>query len=406
MKVVIAPDSFKGSLTARDAALAMAAGVRRAIPDAEIVLLPLGDGGEGTVDALLTAVPGSRKVPCRVVGPMGEPVKACYALLGAQGKVAVVEMSAAAGLNLVPPDLRDPRETTTYGVGELICYAAGEPAVERLIVGLGGSATNDSGAGAMQALGISFFDRTGAEIAAPIRARDLPRVVRAARSTAALEPDTIDLVLACDVRNPLCGSNGSSWVFGPQKGATPEIAQDLDTILSGFAPILDRIAGGTAADTAIAERPGAGAAGGLAAGLMAYFPAARVQPGIEIVLDAIGFEAALAGADLVVTGEGRLDSQTLGGKAVCGVLDRTLAAGVPVIAFAGEVEEAAAQALYGKGLKGAFAILPYAVSREDAIARAAELLEAAVTEAIEPGATDTIAAEPHKTPDRSGAVEG
>ncbi|HEX5322194.1 MAG TPA: glycerate kinase, partial [Capsulimonadaceae bacterium] len=241
MKVVIAPDSFKGSLTAKDAAEAMAAAVHQARPDVETQSFPLGDGGDGTVDALVAAVPGSRKVHCRVMGPLGEPVRAYYGLLGQQGHPAVVEMAAASGLTLVPEDKRDPLETTTYGTGELIGYAAGEPGVDRVIVGLGGSATNDGGAGALQALGVCFFDRSGIELPSPIRARDLPRIARADWRRAGALQERLIVTIACDVTNPLCGAMGASYVFGPQKGATPEVARELDDILYGFSPILDRM---------------------------------------------------------------------------------------------------------------------------------------------------------------------
>lgn len=385
MKIIIAPDSFKGSLTAKEAALAMERGVKRVYPDATILLRPLGDGGEGTLDSLYLAIPGSRKVSCQVIGPLGEPVKAFYGLLGPDGKTAVVEMAAASGLALVPEDQRDPRETTTYGTGELIRFALGEPGVERLIVGLGGSATNDSGAGALQALGMCFFDRLGKEVPMPVRGKDLARIVRADRLPPALRSgEGIDIVIACDVSNPLCGEMGASYVFGPQKGATPEIAQEMDDMLAGFAPILDRIylSGGGEPNGSIADRPGSGAAGGLAAGLLAFFPKATLRSGIEIVLDAIDFDSALAGADLVLAGEGRLDSQTLGGKAVSGVLGRASAGHVPVVAFAGDVEDSAVRELQARGLKAAFGLMPLAQSREDAMARAAELLEEAVAKGL------------------------
>lgn len=381
MKIVIAPDSFKGSLSARESALAMARGVERVFPNADIVVMPLGDGGEGTVDALCAAIPGSRKVPCQVIGPLGYSVKAEYGLLGSDGNAAAVEMAAASGLTLVPQAERNPRATTSYGTGELIRYALGEPGVEQLIIGLGGSATNDAGAGALQALGICFFDRSGKEIPPPISGKDLARIVRADRLPASFRLGKgVEITIACDVTNPLCGPTGASHVFGPQKGATPEIAAQLDAILAGFAPVLDRIymsAGGESTGS-LGERRGAGAAGGLAAGLLSFFPTAQLRPGIDIVLDSVGFDRALAGADLVLAGEGRLDSQTLGGKAVSGVLARAQASGVPVVVFAGEVEEAAARELAAKGLRGAFGLLPLAGAREDAMARAAELLEEAV----------------------------
>ncbi len=382
MKILIAPDSFKGSLTAVDAAAAMARGVTRAFPEAEIVTVPLGDGGEGTVDAMVAAVPDSKRSIRRVTGPFGAPVDAHFGILG-DGKTAVVEMAAASGITLVDPSELDPLAATTFGTGELIRAALGEPGIEHLIIGLGGSATNDGGAGALQALGVRFIGSSGHYVHEPIIAGELDwiEVVEAAVDYL---PIRLCVTIACDVTNPLTGPNGASAVFGPQKGADPATVAILDSLLSQFASHLDDLyeQRGGYNDTPIAQRPGAGAAGGLGAGLMALFPAADFRPGIDVVLDAARFDAHLADADLVLTGEGKLDSQTLSGKAIDGVLRRTRAAGVPAIAFAGVVDPATAATLGTLGLESAHALLPRAASVADAMARAAELLEAAVAEAL------------------------
>lgn len=260
MKLLLAPDSFKGSLTAPEAADAMATGVRQILPDAEIVLLPLADGGEGTMEALVLATGGRRQFAA-VTGPLGRKVEASFGLLGPDGKTAVVEMAAAAGLLLVPPGRRDPRRTTTHGVGQLLRQAADAGAV-KIIVGLGGSATNDGGAGAMQALGGRFLDAAGTPLPEPITGGDLARLARL--DTAGLLLPTVEMVIASDVTNPLLGPNGASAVYGPQKGADAVIVAELEAALANYAAVLRRDLGKD-----VAELPGAGAAGGLGAGLMA-----------------------------------------------------------------------------------------------------------------------------------------
>ena len=363
MKILLAPDSFKGSLSAAEAAEAMAAGIRRAAPETQCVRLPLADGGEGTLEALVTAT-GGRRVPVTVTGPLGSPVEAAFGPLGPTGQTAVVEMAAAAGLLLVPPELRDPRRTTTYGVGELLKQAASSGA-RRLIVGLGGSATNDGGAGALQALGVQFFDAAGQLLPAPITGGDLGRLGQIDAS--GLRLPLLPVVLASDVTNPLLGPTGATRIFGPQKGATEAAVDELEAGLTRLAACLP---------PGIAERPGAGAAGGLGAGLMAYL-GAEMQSGIDLVLDTLGFDAHLEDADWVWTGEGRIDAQTLDGKAISGVLRRARARGVPVLAFGGAVHADAARVLSTAGLRAAFPIVPGPVLLDAALRDGAINLSAA-----------------------------
>ena len=347
MKIILAPDSFKGSLSAPEAAAAMAAGIRRICPGAELVLMPLADGGEGTAEVLVAATAG-RLLTARVSGPLGEPVEAVWGLLGPDGKTAVVEMAAAAGLTLIPAQQRDPGRATTYGVGELLREAVRNGAKD-IIVGLGGSATNDGGAGAMQALGVQFFDAAGHPLPPKFGGRDLLKLARI--DTAGLLPfGAINVTIASDVTNPLLGPEGAAAIYGPQKGASAEEVAELDTALANYAAVIKRDL-----DADVAKRPGAGAAGGMGAGLMAFF-GAKMQSGIDLVLDTARFDHALVGADWVWTGEGRIDAQTLDGKTISGVLRRCRAQAIPVLAFGGSVDDAALDALAHAGLCSAFPI--------------------------------------------------
>ena len=366
LKIIIAPDSFKGSLSAREAAEAMAAGVRCAHPDAVLILMPLADGGEGTVEALVLATNGWRETS-RVAGPLGETVEAAWGRLGPDGETAVVEMAAAAGLLLVPPDRRDPRRTTTWGVGALLGQAVGAGA-NRIIVGLGGSATNDGGAGAMQALGVRFWDAAGDLLPEPITGGDLARVARVDAS--ALRPlfAGVEVVIASDVTNPLLGPDGASAVYGPQKGADTAMVIELDAALTEYAAVLNRDLGRDVAGAA-----GAGAAGGMGAGLMAFLDA-RMQSGIDLVLDAARFEEWAAGADWLLTGEGRIDAQTLAGKTISGVLRRCRPLGIPAIAFGGSVDDAAGEQLAARGLRVVFPIVSGPMSLDDAMRDGGALL--------------------------------
>ncbi len=368
MKIVVAPGSLKGSVSSPDAAAAIARGIRRADPQAEIIQTPLADGGEGTTDALLAAA-GGQRVSVSVRGPVGQPVQAEYGLLAPGGSTAIVEMASAAGLGLVPREKRDPRRTSTYGVGELI-RAAAQSGASRLLVGLGGSGTNDGGAGAMQALGVRFWDTRGALLPPGIGAGQLTRIARIDMSAFAFPLGGMSVVIASDVTNPLLGPDGASAIYGPQKGATPEMVAAMDDALSHYAALLTRDLGRD-----VAARPGAGAAGGLGAALMAFL-GADMRSGIDLVLDAAEFDRKARGADWVFTGEGRIDAQTLQGKTIAGVLARCRALGnISVVAFGGSVDGEAAALLARQGLAAAFPITPGPMTLEDAMAQGAFLLE-------------------------------
>ncbi|GFO68915.1 glycerate kinase [Geomonas limicola] len=369
MNIVIAPDSFKESLSAPDAAQVLAEGFREVFPEARFHLVPLADGGEGTAEALAAAT-GGRLVPARVRGPLGDPVEARFALLG-DGSSAVVEMAAASGLTLVPPARRNPLETTSYGTGELI-RAALDAGARRLLVGIGGSATNDGGAGMLQALGVALLDAAGHPI--PPGGAGLELLARI--DTRGLDPRLAQCSIeaACDVDNPLVGPRGASAVFGPQKGATPEMVARLDAALGHFAAIIERDLG-----QAVAGVPGAGAAGGMGAALLAFL-GATLRPGIEIVLDAVGLEALLEDADLVVTGEGRCDGQTASGKAPLGVARLAKKFGTPVLLIAGSLEPEAAQ-LRHQGIDALFAAVSHPCHLAEALEQAAANLRLAASNA-------------------------
>jgi glycerate kinase len=358
MKVVIAPDSFKESLTAPQVAEQIAAGFREVFPDADYVLVPLADGGEGTVQAMVAAT-GGRTVPVSVTGPLGTQVTAFYGLAG-DGRTAVIEMAAASGLMLVPPGQRNPLLTTSYGTGELI-RAALAAGVNRIVVGIGGSATNDGGAGMLQALGMKLLDREGGEIGFGGGALSGLAGMDAGSLDPRLGEVTIDV--ACDVDNPLLGERGASAVFGPQKGATPEMVAQLDANLSHYAAVISRDLGAEVAGAA-----GAGAAGGMGAALLTL--GGRLRPGIEIILDAVDFETIARDADLIITGEGRIDSQTVSGKAPVGVARIAKRLGKPVIGIAGSLAADAAM-VYAHGINAVFSIVPRPCSLEDALENAA-----------------------------------
>lgn len=363
MKIVIAPDSFKESLSAPEVAAAIAAGWRQVFPEAHCLLRPMADGGEGTVDALLAAVGGQRH-ECRVRGPLGEPVDAHWGWLG-QG-TAVIEMAAASGLHWVPRERRDARLASSYGTGELIARAL-DAGATRIILGLGGSATNDGGCGLLQALGMRFLDAAGNQLAPGGAA--LASLARLDASGLDARLQQVRFEVAADVDNPLCGPRGASAVFGPQKGATPEQVQELDGALGHFAAI-------TAASLGEdhSSFPGVGAAGGLGFAARAFL-GASFRPGIELVAELCGLAEAVAGADLVITGEGRLDAQTLHGKTPVGVARVAQQAGVPVIALAGSLGEGYQQ-LYAAGIEAAFSLTPGPVSLEQALLGAAAELQA------------------------------
>ncbi len=362
MKILIAPDSFKESLSAEQAAEAIGRGFRAVYPDAQLVLLPVADGGEGTTQALVAAT-GGQVFHADVTGPMGEPVNAVWGTLG-DGHTAVIESAAASGLDLVPMAQRNPLLATSRGTGELI-LAALDSGARHIIVGLGGSATNDAGAGMLQALGIRLMDAEGNDIAAGGAAlATLHRIDASAVDPRLAE---VQFEIACDVDNPLTGEYGASAVFGPQKGADAQMVQQLDACLGRFAEVVLTCQGKD-----IDATPGAGAAGGLGGAFLA-FANARLKSGIDIVLDAVEIERHLAGADLVITGEGRIDSQTVRGKTPVGVSRRAQKAGVPVIALAGSVSEDS-DLVHAHGIDALFSIVPGVVSLPTALAEASDNL--------------------------------
>ena len=370
MRIVVAPDKFKGSLTALQAARSIARGIASVAPEAELDLAPMADGGEGTVDALVAATGGTER-RVTVTGPLDEPVEARYGVLG-DGRTAVIEMATASGLVLVPPDRRDPMRASTRGTGELL-RAAIEAGAKRVILGIGGSATNDGGAGLGQALGYQLLDAKGAEIGPGGGSIGYLTCIDASRRFPALEGVEIDI--ACDVTNPLCGPKGASAVYGPQKGATPEMIARLDRSLEHFAAIVKHDLG-----VAIRDLPGSGAAGGLGGGLVA-FANGRLRRGVELVIDAIGLRERLHGADLCLTAEGALDASSAFGKTAVGVSRLARELSVPTIALAGTIGDGA-EAVLREGIDAYFSICPGPIGLDDAIARAEQFLEATAAQVM------------------------
>lgn len=355
MKVTVAIDSMKGSLSSLEGGQAIAVGVKRVYPDAEVCIRPLADGGEGTVEALTCGMGGEMQL-VRVTGPLGEPVDCPYGIIpGSQ--TAIIEMSGAAGITLVPDELRNPLNTTTYGVGEVIRDAIGK-GCRRFIVGIGGSATNDGGIGMLRALGYGFLDAEGRPVSP--YGKGLADIARITDESVIPELSQCTFKIACDVTNPLCGEQGCSAIFGPQKGATPEIIREMDSWLARFAAI----AGEKYPDTD-ATYPGTGAAGGLGFAFLT-FTNATLESGIKIVLDETRLEDYVKDADIVVTGEGRLDGQTVMGKAPIGVAKTAKKFGKPVLGFAGCVTRDAV-ACNAEGIDAFFPILQGVVSLEEAM---------------------------------------
>lgn len=360
-KIVLIPDSFKGTLSSVEVCRVLRGCVELRLPGCEVRAIPVADGGEGSVDAFLAAL-GGEKVHARVAGPFFEPVESFYGLTDG-GKTAIVEMAACAGLPLAG-ERRDPALTTTYGVGELIALAA-EGGARKIILGLGGSATNDAGCGAAAALGVRFFDRTGTPFVPT--GGTLGEVERIDVSAARERLRGVEITAMCDIDNPMYGENGAAYVFAPQKGAGPEQVRALDAGLRRLAGVMRRELG-----MDFAELPGAGAAGAMGAGVTAFL-GASLQSGIESVLNAVDFDRASADADLIFTGEGRLDSQSLRGKVVIGVARRAKRLGKRVIAIVGGAE-GELEAAYAEGVTAVFTTnrLPEPLSRS--APRAAENL--------------------------------
>lgn len=357
MNVIVAIDSLKGSLRSLQAGAAAKKGILRAIPAATVSVKPVADGGEGTVNALVSGLSG-RSVTIAVTGPLGETVEATYGIL--PDHTAVIEMAEAAGLPLVPAEKRNPMNTTTYGVGEMILHALDE-GCRSFIIGIGGSATNDGGTGMLRALGCRFRKADGSEIA--LGAQELSKL--ATIETEALDPRLKEsrFSIACDVTNPLCGPSGASYIFAPQKGADPATVQKLDVALAHLADMTAATLG-----TDLRDQPGAGAAGGLGFAFASYLNG-TLRPGVDIVLDAVLPESELRAADIVVTGEGCFDGQTAMGKAPVGIARRAKACGCKVIVLAGSVEHSGARANQQNPplIDAVFPILPGAMTLEEAM---------------------------------------
>lgn len=343
---VLAPDSFKESMTAKEVCKAMERGLRKVFPEAEYVHVPMADGGEGTVQSLVDATSGEMFTQI-VTGPLGQPVTAQFGILG-DGVTGAIEMASASGIQYVTPETKNPLITSTYGTGELIreCLDRG---IQRIIIGIGGSATNDGGTGMAAALGAKFLDDEGQEL--PRGGGSLDKLAQIDISALDSRLAGLDIIVACDVTNPLCGEQGASRVFGPQKRATPQMAEQLDRNLAHYAEIAKQQLGKDVRDV-----PGAGAAGGLGAGLLIFTPA-ELRKGIEIVIEYTELKQKIARADYVFTGEGGMDHQTQFGKTPYGVARTAKEAGKKVIAIAGHIGEGI-DTLYGIGIDAVFGIVP------------------------------------------------
>lgn len=367
MKLVIAPDSFKESLDAQQVAFAIERGFQSIFPDIQTVCVPVADGGEGTTEALVAATAGEL-IAQPVRGPLGEPLNAIWGLLGEQpdtALTAVVETAAASGLDKISSAQRDALCATTYGTGELI-LAALERGVRRIILGLGGSATNDGGMGLLSALGARFLDAKGEVLEAGGAA--LARLASIDLSQMDSRVAETEFLVACDVDNPLLGARGASAIFGPQKGARPEQVEQLDAALANLADISAKLLGRDCREVA-----GAGAAGGLGYALV-QFLSARMAPGIDLVLEAVCFDEQLQGADLVITGEGRVDGQSLSGKTPVGVARWAKRHDLPVIALCGSIG-AGAEGVHKVGIDALFTVVPGVCTLDEAMAEAAANLE-------------------------------
>ena len=353
-KVVIAIDSFKGCLTSEEAGKAAAAGIKAVFPDCETLLFPIADGGEGMLDVLLSTTNGTYE-SLTVYGPLMKPVEGRYGLSG-DGQTALIEMAAVSGLPLVPREKRNPMQTTTYGTGELILDAL-RRGCRRFIVGIGGSATNDAGLGMLQALGFRFLDRNGNLLGTG--GRVMSEVVSI--DTSAVHPALKEahFTIACDVENPFCGPDGAAYIFAPQKGADPDMVKELDAGMRSLAQVIRSVTG-----KEIADYPGAGAAGGMGGGFLAFLNA-ELKPGIRLMLDALDFEEKVKGADLVITGEGRVDGQTAMGKVPSGIQKEAQKQNIPVIVIAGSIEDT--EKMNRAGFQGVFSITPGPVSLEKAM---------------------------------------
>lgn len=365
MRIVIAPDSFKGSLSSKEVADAIELGVRKVLLDVDIVKIPIADGGEGTVQTLVAAM-GGEIIKTQVVGPLGETIESYFGVLNDK-KTAIIEMANASGLPLVPIEKRNPLITNSYGTGQLI-KAALDMGVDRIVIGLGGSATNDGGVGMAQALGVRFFDENGNDIG--FGGGELSKISKIDMSGIDERIRKVRIEAACDVDNPLCGPNGASYIYGPQKGANKEMIEILDRNLGHLAKVIKRDLG---AD--IMELPGAGAAGGLGAGLVAFLNA-ELKRGIDIIVNITKLDDYIKDACVVFTGEGQIDKQILSGKAVYGVAKIAKKHGAYVVAIVGSINDDAYE-LFDKGIDGIESIIDKPMTMDEACKRAGLLVERA-----------------------------
>ncbi|WP_342600299.1 glycerate kinase [Psychrobacillus sp. FSL H8-0483] len=371
MKIVVSPDSFKGSLTATEAAQEMVAAMNEINPMIETVLLPVADGGEGTLEPLIIATNG-HTVHLEVQDPLGRPIRVEYGVLG-DGKTCVIEMARASGLTLLEEHEKNPLEASTYGTGELIRHAL-DSGYRKFVVGIGGSATNDGGTGMLQALGMKFRNRDG---------EALPQGPQSLRDLYEIDVTTFDkrieechFIIACDVDNPFIGPNGATAIFGPQKGVTPDLVETLDQNLLHLANNIERLTGIT-----LHNRAGAGAAGGLGGAFLAFFPV-ELKPGIEVVMEAINFHKQIEGADFIITGEGKTDNQTLSGKAPIGIANAAKKKGIPVILISGFIEEESFSELSTYFYKLA-SVADSEISKEESIRNAAFYLRLRTKETMQ-----------------------
>lgn len=363
IKIVIAPDSFKGSVTAMEAALSIEKGIKNAFPKAETVLIPVADGGEGTMENLVSATNG-HKVSVVVTGPLGQPVEAQYGILG-DNTTCIIEMASASGLNVIAQNERNPLKTTTFGTGELIKKAL-KDGFRNFILALGGSATNDGGVGMLQALGVRFLDKDGKDIG--FGGGELSRIHRISTDNLDQRIQESHFLIASDVENPLVGVNGASYVFGPQKGATEMMVKELDQNLYHYGNLVEKQTG-----IRLHDLPGAGAAGGIGGAFQAFFPS-KISRGVDVVLEYAKLDQALEGADLVITGEGQVDFQTAFGKTPMGVAQMANRRNIPTVILAGSIGDKI-QSLYQYGVIAAHSIINQPMSLEHAMKEASTLLE-------------------------------
>ncbi|MFV8827716.1 glycerate kinase [Alkalihalobacterium sp. APHAB7] len=362
MKIIIAPDSFKGSVSAKKLCSAIGAGIRPIFPEAELIELPMADGGEGTMENLVHATNGFI-ISVNVTDPLGRSISSAYGVLGDE-KTAVIEMAQASGLPLLTEHERNPLRASSFGTGELILHAL-DQGYRKFIIGLGGSATNDGGIGMLQALGVKLFMKNGQLIKSDVS--DLRQLDELDLSSIDQRLTEAEFVIASDVKNPLCGPNGASHIFGPQKGATPEMVEILDDSLDQYGKVINE-----RFNIDIHSFPGAGAAGGMGAGLISFL-GAKVMSGIDTVIEAVQFESQLEDACLVITGEGKLDEQTLSGKVISGVCKAANQYNIPVIAICGSNELTSVQ-LERLGVVAAFPIVSGPCSVEEAMTQAERLV--------------------------------